>query len=428
LLLQPKQKSGLSEVIVDCADQSKSSNMKNSIQKSLGILLTIALFGGMIYLRTMQNYTKQNYRSSNFFVFWLSGRLLTDGESPYNPDQWSAGHELYGATSLGESIFLYPLPLAVFMIPLGLFTLDEAYLGWQILSQILIAIMVFALLNRWKKAEHNRLFIPVMLFLLFFGPVYLTLQIGSIGAFTLILLFAAMVLLQKNQSFAAGVLLALTMFKPPQGLSILVLVGVWLAARRDWKAILGIILGGVILWGIGMSIDLNWVSKFLHSSQAAFDRRLGFQSNIWSFSYLLCNKDQSCSFTLGGTLVLFLLGSTSYFLWRNHAKLTVWRVFNIIIPIAFVTTVYLWGYDQILYIIPIVWVIGTLVERTKSYLYAFVFLIVLDLFSFYALVQQATTEKDLWSLGTTIIVLGMLLGLSTRRTNSIVEKDIPASV
>ena len=144
--------------------------MKHFIQKSPGILLTVVLLAGLIYLRTAQNYTKQNYRSSNFFVFWLSGRLLTDGESPYNADQWRAGHELYGSTSLREAIFLYPLPLAVFMIPFGLFTVDEAYLGWQILSQVLIAAVIFTLLIKWQKVEHSRLFIPIMLFMLFFGP------------------------------------------------------------------------------------------------------------------------------------------------------------------------------------------------------------------------------------------------------------------
>ena len=399
--------------------------MKDSTKKTLGILLIVILLGGMIYLRAMQNYTNQNYHNSNFFVFWLSGRLLTDGESPYNPDQWRAGHELYGSTSLREAIFLYPLPLAVFMIPLGLFTVDEAYFGWQILSQVLIAIVVFALLNKWQKTEHSRLFIPIMLFLLFFGPIYLTLQIGSIGPLTLIILLAAMILFQKNRSFAAGILLALTMLKPPQGISILFLIGIWLLARRDWKAILGILLGGVILWVIGMSIDPNWVSKFLHSGEAAFDRRLGFQSNVWSFSYLLCDKDQSCSFALGSVLALLLLGSIAFFLWRNHAKLTVWHIFNIIIPIAFVTTVYLWGYDQILYIIPIVWIIGTLVERTKSYLHTFILLIVLDLFSFYALFQQATTEKDLWSLAATAIVLGMVLGLMYLDQKKPMGKAIP---
>ena len=124
-----------------------------------------------------------------------------------------------------------------------------------------------------------------------------------------------------------------------------------------------------------------------------------------------CGGASPCFTLLGGTLGLVLLGLGGFFLWQNQAKVTAWEAFNIIIPLAFVSTIYLWAYDQLTYIIPIVWIVGTLVERTKSYIHAFLFLIVLDVFSFYALVQQAATDKDLWSLGTTVIVVGMVLGL-----------------
>ena len=221
--------------------------MKDSIGKNIGILLTVILLGGMIALRSMQNYSDKDYRGSNFFVFWLSGRLLTEGQNPYNPDQWQTGHEVYGVTNAREAIFLYPLPLAVLMIPLGLLTLDQAYLGWQILAQLSITMVIFTLLNRWDRPEHNRLFIPVALFIFFFGPTYLTLQLGSIGPLTLIILFAAILFLEKKNSYAAGILLALTMLKPPQGISFLFLIGLWLLARRNWKALLGILLGGIFL-------------------------------------------------------------------------------------------------------------------------------------------------------------------------------------
>ena len=96
--------------------------------------------------------------------------------------------------------------------------------------------------------------------------------------------------------------------------------------------------------------------------------------------------------------------------------------------IGFVSTIYLWAYDQLPYIIPIVWIIGTLVTRTKSYLHAFIFLIVLDLFSFFALMQQAGTSKDLWSLGTTVIVLGMAILMWLRvQSTSTIAQDTPAN-
>src|SRR5258706_7433554 len=121
-----------------------------------------------------------------------------------------------------------------------------------------------------------------------------------------------------------------------------------------------------------------------------------------------------------------MLGLGGFFLWKNQAKVTAWEAFNIILPISFVSTVYLWSYDQVSYIIPIVWIICTLVQRTKSYIHAFIFLIVLDLFSLYALIRLAATVKDLWSLGTTLIILGMVLGfyyLDWKKTQTIAYQE-----
>ena len=170
-----------------------------------------------------------------------------------------------------------------------------------------------------------------------------------------------------------------------------------------------------------------WVIKFSGASQAVMDRTQGVHSNVWAFAYLACKGTTLCSNLLGGILSLILLGLGGFFLWRNHSKVTAWEAFNVILPIAFVSTIYLWAYDQLPYIIPVVWIIGTLVVRTKNYLLTFVFLIVLEIFSFFALVQLASTDKDLWSLGTTILVLGMVLGLMYwNRTKPIDKPSSPA--
>ena len=202
---------------------------------------------------------------------------------------------------------------------------------------------------------------------------------------------------------------------------------VWFLARRDWKAIFGMAIGGVSLIMIGLIQDPLWIDKFRGASAAVMDRTQGIQSNVWAFAYLICKGAAPCSTLLGGTLALILLGLGGFFLWQQAArvKVTAWEAFNVILPIAFVSTIYLWAYDQLVYIIPIVWIVGTLVERTKSYVYAFLFLITLDMFSLYALSQHASTSKDLWSLGTTIIVLGMVMGLLLHRIKLNSTKDIP---
>ena len=384
--------------------------MHKSIQKIFGIILTLSLIGGMIFIRARISITSFDFQSSNFTFFWLAGRMILEGESPYDETQYLAGHETHGIKWQPNRIFPYPLPLAIIFIPLGLLSLPAAYVTWQVITLIIVAATIFLLLNHWKEAALKRLLVPVFASMFFFGPLYLTLHVGSVGILAILAVVGAILLFEKDKSLLAGIALSLTILKPPQGLTILLLAGVWFLARRDWKAIYGVAIGGITLLVVGMIQDPLWVIKFFGASQAVMDRTLGVHSNVWAFAYLACEGASPCSTLLGAAGSVTLLGLGGFFLWKNQAR-PVWEAFNVIIPIAFMSTIYLWAYDQIPYIIPIIWIIGSLVKRTKNYIHAFIFLIVLELFSFYALAQQALTDKDLWSLGTSVIVVSMVLGL-----------------
>ena len=385
--------------------------MQNSIRKTAGILFTLILIGGMIFLRARISYTTFDFQSSNFTFFWLAGRMVLEGESPYDEAQYLAGHETYGIKWQPNKIFPYPLPLAILCVPLGLMSLPTAYITWQVLTLVIIAASIFILLSRWPDPAPRMLLVPTFASMFFFGPVYLTLHTGSVGALALISILGAIVLLEKDKPLAAGMLLSLTMLKPPQGLTILILAGIWFLAQKNWKAIWGVAIGGVALLVIGMMQDPLWLIKFRAASEAVMDRTQGVHSNVWAFSYLICEGAAPCSTLLGGTLGLVLLGLGGFYLWQDQARVTAWDAFNIILPVAFVSTIYLWAYDQLPYLIPIVWISAALVTKTKSFIPAFLFLIVLDVFSLFALFQQASTQKDLWSLGNSVLVLGMVLAM-----------------
>jgi hypothetical protein len=386
-------------------------NQRNGLLlKIIGVVCSLVMLGSVFYIRASREAHNQGNTYTNFFVFWLSGNLILQGGNPYDPHEWQAGHAANGYEQPAESIFLYPLPLAVLLSPLGVFSYPQASLGWKILSQSLVAIAIFILLGKWQRPAHQRLFVPLVLICLYYGPVLLTQRSGSMGAVTLLMISIAIVLMQKNEhSFLTGFLLAGTMLKPPQGLLILLLIGVWLLARKDWRIIQGILAGGIVLWLIGASVDFNWVTKFLHSGEAAFDRRLGLHSNVWSFSHLICERNLDCTYGMGAAMALTLLGLTGFYLWKKQAQVTAWEAMNLIIPVGFISTVYLWAYDQILYIIPIIWIVGTLVQKTKSYIHAFLFLVMLNIYAFHAMERLIVLSHDLWSLGNTLIVFSGLL-------------------
>ena len=402
---------------------------KEVILKVLGTLLTVILLGAMFYWRATQNFNAKNQHPddhrSNFFTFWLAGHMVLNGEDPYNEAQYLAGHDEFNVNWRPNKIFPYPLPLSLLMIPLGALPLSTAYFALQYITQIIIAVTMYALLSRWQDPAYTRLLVPLMAFFLFFSPVLLTLQVGSVGALALLIMLISMLLLEKEKSLAAGVVLSLTILKPPQGLTILLLAGIWLFARKDWKVIQGIIYGGLGILIVGMIQNPLWVIQFGKASQAVMDRTQGIQSNVWAYAYIACDGASPCATLLGGFGALILLGLGGFFLWRNHARLTAWDAFNIIIPIGFVSTVYLWVYDQILYIIPIVWIVGSLIERRKSYIFAFIFLIVLAVAASSAMIHQAYTLEDTWNIGTSIVVLVMVLWLYYLNQIFPIEKDIP---
>lgn len=399
--------------------------MKLSLPKLVNLFLTLLALGILIFAR-VQVSLGFDVPNSNFSFFWLAGRMILDGQNPYDETQYLAGHDANGMDWRPNNIFPYPLPLTLFCIPLGFFSMQTAYVFWQIVTLLLIALTIYILLRHWQEKSHHNMLVPIFFFLLFWGPLYLTTHAGTISVFSLLVLLGAILLLENDKSLWAGIILALTMLKPPQGLTILLLAGVWFLARRDWKAIIGVAIGGLAILIVGLIQDPQWIQKFLGAGDAVMARTLGVHSNVWAFAYLACDGASPCSTLLGGTLSLSLLGGASLLLWRNQAKWSAWEAMNVIIPVGFVSTIYLWAYDQLPYILPIVWIVGTLTQKQRNIILAFIFLILLDLISIFAIVQQALTDKDLWSLGTTLLVMLFLLITWRMRQKPAIDKA-PAS-
>lgn len=399
--------------------------MKLSLPKPVNLFLTLLALGILIFAR-VQVSLGFDVPNSNFSFFWLAGRMILDGQNPYDETQYLAGHDANGMDWRPNNIFPYPLPLTLFCIPLGFFSMQTAYVIWQVVTLLLIALTIYILLRHWQEKSHHNMLLPIFFFLLFWGPLYLTTHAGTISVFSLLVLLGAILLLENDKSLWAGIILALTMLKPPQGLTILLLAGVWFLARRDWKAIIGVAIGGLAILIVGLIQDPQWIQKFLGAGDAVMARTLGVHSNVWAFAYLACDGASPCSTLLGGTLSLSLLGGASLLLWRNQAKWSAWEAMNVIIPVGFVSTIYLWAYDQLPYILPIVWIVGTLTQKQRNIILAFIFLILLDLISIFAIVQQALTDKDLWSLGTTLLVMLFLLITWRMRQKPAIDKA-PAS-
>ncbi len=101
----------------------------------IAIIIPFIAITFFIIARTIVN--SVDYHNSDFFTFWLSGRLASQGLNPYDRQFWIAGHHQYGATWMPNETFIYPLQVSLLFIPLGLLDLFQAYILWDVLLCVL---------------------------------------------------------------------------------------------------------------------------------------------------------------------------------------------------------------------------------------------------------------------------------------------------
>jgi hypothetical protein len=289
-------------------------------------------------------------------------------------------------------------------------------LAWQLASSMIMLTTVWLLLSHEKSPRYPPMLLPLGLFLLFFGPSFLTLQIGALGAFTLGTILVSMYALQHERQLLAGVALSLTLLKPPQAVPILVLACVWFVARRSWPAIAGIGVGAAALLVTGWALDAHWIAKFSAVGSALVERSLGLHANTFGLAYHACSGSEGCMWITGGVAAAAILTLTSVHLWKHAHDASPWEALNLIVPTAFVSTLYLWSYDQVLYLLPIVWIVLRLIDRTGSYVAPVLFLAVLVLVSFASLLIQANTRSDLLSAVTSALVISGCLALRSGKS------------
>jgi hypothetical protein len=294
-----------------------------------------------------------SYPDSDFFAFWLAGRMTLERADPYSPALWLDGHSRYGSVVIPNPIFPYPLPLAVFLTPLGLLPLDYAFTLWIYLSEVAVATSALLAISLFPEVPGRPYIFPLLSGAYLFRATLVTFRNGQLGAFLLLVLAATLLLWERQKWLYGGALAAMLLFKPSVGLPLLAFLGLWLLLRKNGKAILGIGLAGLLLFTIGAISNPGWVLDFLRNGQGKLSHAFGYSPSLWGGAGAACYHELTCTFAAGVSLSLVVVAVTGWFLWKYHATLTASLTLALIIPAALLVAPYIWAYDQILLALPI---------------------------------------------------------------------------
>lgn len=336
----------------------------------LGILIGAAFF----LLGAIQISKTIAYQNSDFFQFWLGARFFWEGKDPYNSLQWMQSHQQIGTDRIASPAFLYPLPLAFLLLPLGILPLKTAFILWSFLSQTLILLSIVLLLKTQNFSRTKHLILPILIANIIFRPTTTTLLGGQISALYLFIATIAGVLWRQKKWFWGGAALALLTLKPSIGFPLLLIISPWLLLHKKIAALKGIASTGVLLFLIGFIKDPHWIPKYLHILTTKLDKEFGNSPTIWGGAAMACQFDRQCTAWAGFILLILFLSINIWLLhkWQNAPTLL---IFGHLISIGILSTLYLWPYDHLLLAISIVSTMALLLEQGIHYLkVSFIFL------------------------------------------------------
>jgi hypothetical protein len=376
--------------------------------------LLLLAFMPIYYSIAVMNERTVDYVNNGFFTFWLSGRLPWMGQNPYSIPDWVGGHHIFGATWIPNNIFPYPLPLAVITAPLGLLPIKTAYILWDILAQVLIALCILWLATHWEGLNRQLYVVFLLVATIFNGNIYLGLMTGTFIVLFLVFLTLALYFTETHRPQLAGIALAGLALKPPL-LIIVALIGLWLLFQRNWKTISGIALGGLGWLVIGLFLDPAWVQKFLVIGESLFNKRLGNQPTILSYTRLACAGQMDCAFLWYGLIVFTMISLFAWLVWKRRETLSALMVFSAASALGVLLPPYLWSYDYALLLIPICFIVFELIRRRATYVYSTLFLLLLDAMSIGGLVlfwmnpasDTLSIQRDMWSIWVALLVLSI---------------------
>jgi hypothetical protein len=387
--------------------------MRNVILKmvpKLNLYIVWILCLGVVFFLTATKIAPViDYHNSDFFTFWLSGRLIAQGDNPYLAGTWIQGHHQYGVTWIPNPTFIYPLPLSFIFVPLAILPLYDAFVIWMIFSQFMIVLAVALLLKSYPEHLKKILVLPLIIETAIFRPTLLTLHNGQLTALLLFVMALTVYFWEQGKWWQGCILLPILALKPNLGVPIIILISFYLLFRKQITALAVIAASGLVLLFAGLVQNPHWVVEFWGAGNTKLSQMFGYSPTVWGLSAFLCGYKRGCTVGWGALGVFILIVGYVILLGRVHHKLSPALLISFVISIVLLITPYTWSYDQLLLLLPVVIITMGLAARGYRFLPVALLFLMIDILAFVLLGIVTMVEKDLWYVILPISILTLLV-------------------
>lgn len=192
---------------------------------------------------------------------------------------------------------------------------------------------------------------------------------------------------------------------------ILVLLAGWYFLRhKKYSALAGIGACGITLFLFGFAINPNWVLEFFSILLTKYNQTFGYNPTIWGLTFYITGFRFTSAMAIGATVTISLLILYVYLVWHTRS-LTPAEVIGLAIPVTLLVTPYIWPYDQILLLFPIVQIMVMMKNLQVKYLGSSMFFIGISISSYILYAFTVRIEMENLNALLSLIVLASLLSV-----------------
>lgn len=279
----------------------------------IGIALTINVAA------SYQLFTRPYPGFNDYLTVWEASRLFFyAGRDPYSAETSLAiQRRIFGRPALPNeqpNHFAYPFYAIYFVYPFIHAEYEWATAAWLVFLEVCLISGLILLLDLFKWRVGPLTAAGLILFTLFAYPAARGLVLGQVSHLVYFLQVAALWALARRRDGAAGVLLALSTFKPQMSVFIVPFVLIWALWRRRWR-IVGAFSGTLsVLIGSSFLLQPNWVEGFLYQL-TLYPSYIEVSTPVWVVTDYLLGLGSWAELSLNGLGVLIMLWA-----WRQALR------------------------------------------------------------------------------------------------------------
>ncbi|MFC1922395.1 glycosyltransferase 87 family protein [Chloroflexota bacterium] len=302
--------------------------------------------------------------------YWAAGKLLLNGTNPYSEESVielrnQAGF-FYEFPEKALFQIMYPPWAIPIMLPLGLFAYPISRMLWLLFHIIIVLICADLIWQIYGGMRDKKIITYIIT--ITFAPTIFVLGVGHITTLHLLGLVGFLYFLQhphrgRWSNIAAGGFASLVLLKPQLLYLFLFALFLWTISKREWF----IIAGGVLFISFSTLISIIFDPQIFPQYLETLSK---YQLGAWAtptIGMLLrlvlgIEKEwlQSIPPLLG--LIWFV------FHWRKTREKWHWNEeLPLIILVSYLTSPYMWTYDMVVFLIPIIAVIIELMKLNNKW-------------------------------------------------------------